>query len=92
MSYRGRTVGAVQDLVLVEVHGKKLLFALHVDGSLRVWDLLSRIRILNHTISIPTMTGNFYHPYFSFFFLCNCYFFLWIYQMSNPELTSFKAH
>nr|DAD37335.1 TPA_asm: hypothetical protein HUJ06_007976 [Nelumbo nucifera] len=48
---RGRTVGAVLDLAVLEVHGNKLIFVLHVDGNLRVWDLLSYTRILRTTIS-----------------------------------------
>ncbi|KAK0591184.1 hypothetical protein LWI29_036588 [Acer saccharum] len=39
---RGRMVGAVKDLVVSEVQGKKLLFVLHSDLTLRVWDLSSR--------------------------------------------------
>uniref|UniRef100_A0A5B7BIU5 Uncharacterized protein n=1 Tax=Davidia involucrata TaxID=16924 RepID=A0A5B7BIU5_DAVIN len=52
-----RTISAVQDLVISEVHGRKLLFVLHSDGILRVWDLLSRSRIFSHTMSIPTLAG-----------------------------------
>ncbi|KAI8023992.1 Nuclear pore complex protein NUP160 [Camellia lanceoleosa] len=52
-----RTIGAVQDLVVSEVYGKKLLFVLHFDGTLRVWDFLSRSRIFSNTMSIPTLTG-----------------------------------
>ncbi|XP_042506201.1 nuclear pore complex protein NUP160 [Macadamia integrifolia] len=55
---RVRSTGAVQDLIISEVHGRKLLFVLHSDGSLRVWDLLSRVRLFNHTITIPTLTGD----------------------------------
>ncbi|XP_043712861.1 nuclear pore complex protein NUP160 isoform X2 [Telopea speciosissima] len=54
---RVKSTGAVLDLVISEVHGRKLLFVLHADGSLRVWDLLSHVRLLSHTITIPTMTG-----------------------------------
>ncbi|XVF86187.1 hypothetical protein PTKIN_Ptkin18bG0019900 [Pterospermum kingtungense] len=51
---RGRVVGAVQDLIIREVHGKKILFALHHDGILRAWDLLSHSRILSHAMAVPT--------------------------------------
>ncbi|XAR49206.1 hypothetical protein NMG60_11032316 [Bertholletia excelsa] len=51
-----RTVGAVQDLVVAEVYGKKIIFVLHFDGTLRVWDYLSRSRIFSNTIGIPTLT------------------------------------
>ncbi|KAH9684268.1 nuclear pore complex protein NUP160 [Citrus sinensis] len=42
---RGRMLGPVQDLVIVEVLGKMLLFVLHSDGIFRVWDLSSHSRI-----------------------------------------------
>lgn len=48
---RGRAVAAVQDLMIAEVHGRKLVFVLHFDGTLRVWDLLSGTRILSHTFA-----------------------------------------
>lgn len=51
---RGRVVGAVQDLIIREMHGKKLLLVLHRDGVLRAWDLLSRNRILSHAMAVPT--------------------------------------
>lgn len=53
--FRGRAVAAVQDLMIAEVHGRKLVFVLHSDGTLRVWDLLSGTRILSHTFA-----GKFY--------------------------------
>ncbi|XP_059648344.1 nuclear pore complex protein NUP160 isoform X2 [Cornus florida] len=52
-----RTVAAVQDLVISDVYGKRLLFVLHSDGILRVWDLLSRSRIFSQTISVATLAG-----------------------------------
>ncbi|XP_058086565.1 nuclear pore complex protein NUP160 isoform X2 [Magnolia sinica] len=55
---RGRIIGAVQGLIISEVHGRKLLFVLHVDGSLRVWDLRARTRLLTHNISLPESAGN----------------------------------
>ena len=67
LSCRGRIVGPVQDLVMYEVHGKQLLFVLHSDGILRVWDSISHSRIFSHTMSIPELAGTFY--YFFFFFL-----------------------
>ncbi|GMY33051.1 nuclear pore complex protein NUP160 isoform X1 [Fagus crenata] len=54
---RGRIVGPVQDLVMYEVHGKQLLFVLHSDGILRVWDSISHSRIFSHTMSIPELAG-----------------------------------
>ncbi|KAF7127679.1 hypothetical protein RHSIM_Rhsim11G0112000 [Rhododendron simsii] len=43
------SVGAVQDLVISELHGEKLLYVLHSDGTIRVWDILSRTRIFRVT-------------------------------------------
>ncbi|KAK1571816.1 hypothetical protein Q3G72_023439 [Acer saccharum] len=54
---RGKMAGAVKDLVISEVHGKKLLFVLHSDLTLRVWDLSSRTRIFSHTMASPTLEG-----------------------------------
>lgn len=54
---RGRMVGAVQDMVISEVHGSKLVFVLHLDGILRVWDISSHSRIFSHTMSTPTLAG-----------------------------------
>ncbi|CAK7335902.1 unnamed protein product [Dovyalis caffra] len=55
---RGRTVGAVQDLVTSEAYGLKLLFVLHSDGMLRVWNLSFRSKILCHALGIPNSEGN----------------------------------
>ncbi|PSS21659.1 Nuclear pore complex protein [Actinidia chinensis var. chinensis] len=52
-----RSISAVHDLVLSELHGKKLLFVLHSDGTLRVWDFMSRSRIFINTTSIQTLAG-----------------------------------
>ncbi|KAL5715188.1 hypothetical protein ACHQM5_017047 [Ranunculus cassubicifolius] len=54
---RGRTVAPVQDMVVSELHGRKLLFAVHMDGNLRAWDLLSQSRVLSHTIDSATSSG-----------------------------------
>ncbi|XP_059445417.1 nuclear pore complex protein NUP160 isoform X2 [Corylus avellana] len=54
---RGRIVGAVQDLLVCEVHGKQLLFVLHSDGILRVWDCTNYGRIFSHTMSSPELAG-----------------------------------
>ncbi|XVF26426.1 hypothetical protein REPUB_Repub14bG0015700 [Reevesia pubescens] len=51
---RGRVVGAVQDLIITEMLGKKILFVLHRDGTLRAWDLSSHSRILSHVMAVPT--------------------------------------
>ncbi|XVE89260.1 hypothetical protein DITRI_Ditri19aG0188900 [Diplodiscus trichospermus] len=52
---RGRVVGAVQDLIITEMHGKKILFVLHRDGIIRAWDLSSRSRIFSHALVVPTL-------------------------------------
>ncbi|XP_057965063.1 nuclear pore complex protein NUP160 [Malania oleifera] len=54
---RGRAAGAVQELIISEVHGKKLVFVLHSNGILRVWDLFSHSRVFSHTLSAPMSTG-----------------------------------
>lgn len=53
-------LGPVQDLVIVEVLGKMLLFVLHSDGIFRVWDLSSHSRIFSHTMTNQVSEGNFY--------------------------------
>ena len=53
-------VGAVQDLVLSEAHGLKLLFVLHSDGMLRVWNLSFHNKILSHALGIPNSEGKSY--------------------------------
>lgn len=60
-------VGAVQDLVISVVHGKPLVFVLHSDGMLRVWDLSCHSRLFSNNMNSPTLAGKYYH--FSPFFL-----------------------
>lgn len=55
MFSRGKPVGTVQDMVISELYGKRFVFVLHLDGTLRIWDLASHSRVFNHT-----MTGIFY--------------------------------
>ncbi|XP_022716344.1 nuclear pore complex protein NUP160 isoform X2 [Durio zibethinus] len=50
----GRVLGPVQDLIITELLGKKIVFVLHCDGILRAWDLSSRSRILSHAMAVPT--------------------------------------
>ncbi|XP_050215706.1 nuclear pore complex protein NUP160 isoform X2 [Mercurialis annua] len=54
---RSRVAGAVQDLVVHEFCGQKLLFGLYSDGMLKVWDLSGRGKIFNHTIGSPNSEG-----------------------------------
>ncbi|OMO76186.1 Suppressor of auxin resistance [Corchorus capsularis] len=51
---RGRVVGAVRDLIITEMHGRKIVIVLHGDGILRAWDLQSHSRILSHPTAVPT--------------------------------------
>ncbi|KAL2323239.1 hypothetical protein Fmac_027618 [Flemingia macrophylla] len=54
---RGKLVGTVQELVILELHDKKFVFVLHLDGTLRVWDLASRSRVFSHNMGNMTMEG-----------------------------------
>ncbi|XP_054791802.1 nuclear pore complex protein NUP160-like isoform X2 [Prosopis cineraria] len=54
---RGKMVSLVQDMVMYELHGKRFLFVLHLDGLLRVWDLACNSRVFSHTLGTTTMTG-----------------------------------
>ncbi|XP_057863623.2 nuclear pore complex protein NUP160 isoform X2 [Cryptomeria japonica] len=54
---RGKTIGMIRSLVTSETHGKRLLFALHDDGNLRIWDLASRSRIFSHCLGSSDLSG-----------------------------------
>lgn len=54
---RGKVVGPVQDMVIADIFQRKLLFVLHSDGSLRIWDLFSHSRIFSHNIFSRGSTG-----------------------------------
>ncbi|KAF5731788.1 nuclear pore complex protein [Tripterygium wilfordii] len=54
---RGKIAGAVQDLVISDMQGKKYLFVLHSCGNIRVWDLSSYSKIFSHSTSAPTSEG-----------------------------------
>lgn len=49
----------VQNMVIHEIHGKRFLFVLHLDGSLRVWDLACNYKVFSHMMGTTTTTGNF---------------------------------
>ncbi|MQL92399.1 hypothetical protein Taro_025019 [Colocasia esculenta] len=55
---RGRTVAMVKDLLISQVCGRKLIFALHLDGTLRVWDLMNHTKVLNHNTIVQELTGS----------------------------------
>ncbi|OIW01601.1 hypothetical protein TanjilG_08782 [Lupinus angustifolius] len=48
---RGKPVGTVQDMVISELDGNRFVFVLHLDGTLRIWDLVSYNRVFNHTMA-----------------------------------------
>lgn len=53
-------MGPVQDMVIAEMFQRKLLFVLHSDGSLRIWDLFNYSRIFSHNIFSRGSTGKFF--------------------------------
>ncbi|GAB4847402.1 hypothetical protein Ancab_026460 [Ancistrocladus abbreviatus] len=53
---RARTAGSVKDVVMSDVQGRKVVFVLHSDGTLRVWDLLGHGKIFSHSVNIPGTT------------------------------------
>ncbi|XP_057434372.1 nuclear pore complex protein NUP160-like [Lotus japonicus] len=53
----GKMVASAQDLVICELHEKKFLFVLHLDGTLRIWDLASHARVFTHNMGVMTMAG-----------------------------------
>lgn len=53
---RTRTVGPVQDIVATVVNERDLLFVLHVDGHLRIWD--NHTKILNYNVHANDIEGN----------------------------------
>ncbi|KAM0939366.1 hypothetical protein DsansV1_C21g0169861 [Dioscorea sansibarensis] len=55
---RGKVAGSVLDMVISQVWGRNLVFVVHSDGALRVWDLVSHTRVLNHNISSHELSGS----------------------------------
>lgn len=53
-------MGTVQDLVISEFCGKKFVFALHLDGTLRIWDLASHSKVFSHNMGVMAMSGTVY--------------------------------
>lgn len=58
VQYRGTVVAAVQDLFILEVHGRNYICVLHADGALRVWDILTYSRVLCQSIAAKNLEGN----------------------------------
>ncbi|CAN6466089.1 unnamed protein product [Victoria cruziana] len=57
---RTNVSSSVWSLALSEVHGRKLLYVLHADGSMRVWDLNGRLKIFSQNLGLAEIAG--YHP------------------------------
>jgi len=47
---RGRFAASVKDLVVSDIHGKKIIFVLHSDGTLRIWDLHCRSKLFSQSL------------------------------------------
>ncbi|XP_072978371.1 nuclear pore complex protein NUP160 isoform X2 [Typha angustifolia] len=54
---RQKVIGAVQDIAISQVCGRQWLFVLHMDGNLRVWDLVNHARVLCHNITSRELQG-----------------------------------
>ncbi|GAB2231275.1 hypothetical protein Drorol1_Dr00027564, partial [Drosera rotundifolia] len=50
---RGRSIGSIKDVRISDVQNKKLVFVLHSDSNLQVWDLFGREKILSHYLHVP---------------------------------------
>ncbi|CAA6656466.1 unnamed protein product [Spirodela intermedia] len=55
---RGRSICSVKDLTVSQLVSRKLVFVLHSDGTLRVWDLLNHSKVLNHVVVVPEVTAS----------------------------------
>lgn len=74
MSRGSRMVGPVKDLVISEVLGRVLLFVIHSDSTLRVWDISSQSLLFTHIITNPTLQGNSsFSLSFRYFLICSIY-------------------
>ena len=51
-------MGPVQDIVATVVHERDLLFVLHLDGHLRIWD--NHMKLLNYNVLSNDIEGNVY--------------------------------
>lgn len=47
------------DMMISEVYGRKLVFSIHDDSALRVWDLSNRTRLLSLNLTLYQPQGNF---------------------------------
>ncbi|XP_062224093.1 nuclear pore complex protein NUP160-like isoform X2 [Phragmites australis] len=56
---RTKAVGPVQDIVATVVNERNILFVLHLDGNLRIWDISSHTKLLNYNVHLNDVEG---HP------------------------------
>ncbi|CAM0946979.1 unnamed protein product [Alopecurus aequalis] len=54
---RTKALGSVQDIDTATVNERELLFALHLDGNLRVWDISSHAKLLNYSVHSNDFEG-----------------------------------
>ncbi|XP_015689514.1 nuclear pore complex protein NUP160 [Oryza brachyantha] len=54
---RTKAVGPVQDIVTATVNERELLFVLHLDGSLRIWDILNHTKLLSYNVHSNDIEG-----------------------------------
>uniref|UniRef100_A0A0E0JVF3 Uncharacterized protein n=1 Tax=Oryza punctata TaxID=4537 RepID=A0A0E0JVF3_ORYPU len=54
---RTKAVGPVQDIVTANVNERELLFVLHLDGSLRIWDIFNHTKLLSYNVCSNDIEG-----------------------------------
>ncbi|EMS53650.1 hypothetical protein TRIUR3_25313 [Triticum urartu] len=54
---RTKALGPVQDIDTATVNERELLFVLHLDGSLRVWDISSQTKLVNYNVHLDDFEG-----------------------------------
>ncbi|KAI4964275.1 hypothetical protein ZWY2020_006756 [Hordeum vulgare] len=54
---RTKALGPVQDIDTATVNERELLFVLHLDGSLRVWDISSHTKLVNYNVQLDDFEG-----------------------------------
>uniref|UniRef100_A0A0D9VC52 Uncharacterized protein n=1 Tax=Leersia perrieri TaxID=77586 RepID=A0A0D9VC52_9ORYZ len=52
-----KAVGPVQDIVSATVNERELLFVLHLDGSLRIWDIFNHTKLLSYNVHSNDIEG-----------------------------------
>lgn len=57
---RGKSATPVRSLITRDINGSSVVFVLHEDGTLRLWDILHRSRLLNYFLpSTPEFAGQY---------------------------------